>query len=193
MQLQVIFAPYQWNDLRVAHRAFLHLASPLEPNTTSSLVATRLNTTWNNGSISLPFAFDPTALNTNIRVNQIGFLPSHPKRAWLGQFAGADGSGTNVGVEFFGGSGASTSREFDVLDATTNEVVAKGTASPAGGASFNLTGQDLWTLDLSEVQTEGWYRVRVPSVGVSHSFQVGSRVFDQVRPVLVGSLDNALE
>jgi hypothetical protein len=205
--MQVIFAPLQWNDLRVASRAFLHLASPLAPGVAVTVVAKGLNASWNNASISLHTAFDPAALNTNIRVNQIGFLPTVAKRAWLGQFAGADAAGNNVGVKFFatttttttatssGGSGKSTgsssngrssghdsvSRAFDVVDAVTGAVVLDGTAAPAGGAAFNLTGQDLWTLDLSSVQTPGWYRVRVPGVGVSHSFQISPRVFDQVR------------
>ena len=81
----LLFAPLQWNDLRTAYRAFIHLDQPLVHGVSWRLTAIGLNATWNSKPISRTVAFNQSALNTNIRLNQIGFLPSYPKVAWLGQ------------------------------------------------------------------------------------------------------------
>eukprot|EP01046_Picozoa_sp_COSAG06_P033750 COSAG06_NODE_3471_length_5297_cov_2.636591_1_plen_1225_part_10 len=175
----LLFAPLQWDDLRTAYRAFIHLDRPLVHGVTWRLTVTGLNGTWNNKPISRTIAFNESALNTNIRLNQIGFLPQQPKRAWLGQYAGRGFDGANLPVNFSTASGPPT---FDVLGSTTGQnVVFTGTATQSGAAeAFNLTGQQLWQLDFSQLTTPGWYHVRVAGVGVGHSFQVSSRVYDQI-------------
>ena len=85
--------------------------------------------------------------------------------------------GHNVGVDFARGASSIT---FTVIDATTGNVVKTSAASPVGGAAFNLTGQLLYELDFSDVTTQGWYRLQVAGVGVSHVFQISDRVYDQV-------------
>jgi hypothetical protein len=175
----LLFAPLQWDDLRTAYRAFIHLDRPLVHGVTWRLTVTGLNGTWNNKPISRTIAFNESALNTNIRLNQIGFLPQQPKRAWLGQYAGRGFDGANLPVNFSTASGPPT---FEVLGSTTGQnVVFTGTATQSGAAeAFNLTGQQLWQLDFSQLTTPGWYHVRVAGVGVGHSFQVSSRVYDQI-------------
>ena len=175
----VLFAPLQWDDLRVAYRAFLHLDAPMQPGIPYTLTATGLNATWNAAPISRTVQFNASALNTNIRLNQVGFLPQQrPKRAWLGQFAGQGVDGSNTPVQFFSRSRAAT---FEVVDAVTGQVALSGAKAAAASAdSFNLTGQELWMLDFSDIQTPGWYFLRAPGVGVSHTIQISDHVYDQV-------------
>ena len=143
------------------------------------LTAVGLNATWNTQPISRALSFNGSALNTNIRLNQVGFLPLQPKRAWLGQYAGRGSAGTNRPVNFSTASGAPT---FEVLNDTDNQkVVLTGTATLSSPESaFNLTGQELWQMDFTQLTIPGWYRVRVAGVGVGHGFQVSSRVYDQI-------------
>ena len=167
----LIFAPQQWDDLRVAYRAFIHLPHPLAEGTVYNLTALGLNASWNTAAVSRLVSFSGAALNTNIRLNQVGFLPQQPKRAWLGQYAGRGAGGTNVPVNFNTPAGPPT---FEVLDDTGDgtNVVLSGTAKQSGAAqAFNLTGQQLWQLDFSQLTTPGWYRLRVAGVGVGHGFQ----------------------
>ena len=180
MRALLMFAPLQWDDLRSAYRAFLHLAAPLAPGAEHSLLVAGLNTSWALQPITLPVAFDPSGLSENIRINQIGFPPDRPqKRAWLGQYAGSDARGTNVAVEFTAAVGIAP--VFRVLDATTGRpVLSDRAATAAGQAAANMTGQGLWVLDFSDLSSTGWYRLEVSGVGVSHVFQVGPRVFDQI-------------
>lgn len=172
----LLYAPLQWDDLRTAYRAFLHLETPLVDGACYTVTATGLNASWNAAPITLRAVFNGSGLNTNIRVNQIGYLPAQPKRAWLGQYAGSDGRGTNQAVRFFRTAAAT----FDVIDATTGKVVLTAVPELADGSAFNLTGQELWTMDFTSLVTPGWFRVRVPGVGVGHVFQIGDRVFNQV-------------
>lgn len=167
----LIFAPQQWDDLRTAYRAFIHLPHPLVEGATYNLTINGLNASWNAAPISRLVSFSSTALNTNIRLNQVGFLPQQPKRAWLGQYAGQGTMGINVPVNFSTSTGPPV---FEVLDDTGDgtKVVLSGTAKQSGAEqAFNLTGQQLWQLDFSQLTRPGWYRLRVAGVGVGHGFQ----------------------
>jgi hypothetical protein len=179
VRVLLLFAPLQWDDLRTAYRVFIHLDRPLANGANWNLTAVGLNATWNSKPISRAVSLNVSALNTNIRLNQVGFLPRQPKRAWLGQYAGQGVDGRNRAINFSTSSGAPT---FEVLSDTDGQkTVLTGNATQSGARqAFNLTGQQLWQLNFSQLSTPGWYRVRVAGVGVGHSFQVSSRVFDQV-------------
>ena len=122
----VLFAPLQWDDLRVAYRAFLHLPAPLQPGVEYTLTATGLNASWNRQPLARAVRFDAGALSANIRLNQVGFLPQQrPKRAWLGQYAGQAADGRNTPVRFFSHRRAAS---FEVVDALTDRVALSGEA-----------------------------------------------------------------
>lgn len=139
------------------NRAFIHLDQPLAHGASWRLTATGLNATWNSQPISRTVSFNQSALNTNIRLNQIGFLPQQPKVAWLGQYAGRGVDGANRPVNFSTSSGAPA---FEVLSSTGGGVAFTGTATQSGAAeAFNLTGQQLWQLDFSQLTTPGNIRL----------------------------------
>jgi len=112
-----------------------------------------------------PVRFDDARqINDNLRVDQVGYLPDYPKRAYLGQYLGDLGSMT------------CTARTFELLDAAGKPAYS-GVVKPRGVAD-ELVGQTVYELDFSPFKKPGRYRVRVPGIGLSHPFEIGERALD---------------
>jgi hypothetical protein len=73
----------------------LRLPTPLQPNTTYTLTVEGITDLSGNPmpATEVPLAFDPDALNPNIKVNQVGYLPDGPKWGYVGGYLGDLGGG----------------------------------------------------------------------------------------------------
>jgi endoglucanase len=161
---RVLYAPLQEDNLIVAHRVFLELPSPLLNGRTYTVAA---------GDIGIPtlpmrFTFDDRVqLNENVKVNQVGYLPSGPKVAFLGEYRGTLG-----GMPF-------SATTFEVREASTEALAATGTVQLTT-LDDSETGESVYELDFSSLASPGTYYLRVPGVGRSHAFRVAGDVYDQV-------------
>lgn len=109
-----------------------------------------------------PVAFnDRRQTNDNIRVNQLGYLPNHPKSAYLGEYMGSGGD-----MKF-------PAQQFELLDASGKSTF-KGAIKPRG-VRDELVGQTVYELDFTSFNTPGNYRIFVPGVGLSYRFDIGSK------------------
>ncbi|KXZ49121.1 hypothetical protein GPECTOR_23g50 [Gonium pectorale] len=128
-------------------------------------------------------------LNTNIRVNQVGYPLSGPKLGFVGAWLGSSTSTSpyvHVALELPGGNDT----KWALQDAISREVVATGTMQPYipvattdgyTGSPDLYTGQRVWLCDFSSFNTPGRYVLRVPGLGLSHAFLVAP---DALRPAL---------
>ncbi|PNH05619.1 Endoglucanase D [Tetrabaena socialis] len=185
---RVIFAPRYsganyLQPLRFGYHIFLRLPSPLKDGaayavgvSAGAFAATSFQLAVGAGG----------ALNTNIRVNQVGYPLSGPKLGFVGAWLGSStptAPFAQVALQLPGGSGST----FTVADAVTGAVVltaavrlAPSTSATPGDPDL-YTGQAVWVLDFSALTTPGRYVLRVPGIGVSHAFRVAA---DALRPVL---------
>jgi len=103
---------------------------------------------------------------TSVKLNSVGFLPDHVKRATL---SGGESDGT-----------------FRVLRASNSEVVYEGTASAALDSAETLES-GVRTLDFSDFTEEGEFLVDAPGVGRSPRFRIARDVYtDVVRVLMLG-------
>jgi endoglucanase len=95
-----------------------------------------------------------TAADLRIRLDTVGYLPNHAKRA----------------------SVASPCSQFTVRNADTDNAAFTGTVSrPLNNAD---TGEDLYIADFSALKTPGTYYLDIPGVGRSAPFRVGGDVYN---------------
>ncbi|HEY6329309.1 MAG TPA: glycoside hydrolase family 9 protein [Blastocatellia bacterium] len=89
-----------------------------------------------------------------IRLNSIGFLPDHQKRASIaGQCTG-----------------------FRVIDDSDGSTAFQGLAT--GPIHNTDTNEDLWVVDFSALNRSGAYHLDVPGAGRSATFRIGHDVYD---------------
>ncbi|MCZ7648549.1 MAG: glycoside hydrolase family 9 protein [Planctomycetota bacterium] len=134
---------------------------------------------------------DREALNLALKVNQYGWRPDAPRKyAYLGMWMG----------ELNAYDFAAEAAAFEVRDAKTHEVVLKGAPALRRKATYKLEGgqltpdpkqtpgpetvykqdlsyEDAYELDLSELNKEGAYYVALPGMGRSFEFRIGSNVY----------------
>jgi endoglucanase len=92
--------------------------------------------------------------HTPIRINTIGFLPDHEKRA----------------------SVAARCNDFSVISDADGAVAFRGKSiGPVANADTN---EELYILDFSGLNRPGIYHLDVPNVGRSVSFSIGRNVYD---------------
>jgi endoglucanase len=96
-----------------------------------------------------------SAADSAIRLNTVGFLPHHEKRA-------------SVAARF---------TDFGVVDDASGAVVFRGKASgPVHNAD---TDEDLYVADFSALDRPGLYRLEVAGVGRSAPFRISRDVYDE--------------
>src|SRR5947209_8192573 len=93
--------------------------------------------------------------DARIRLNTVGYLPGHLKRA-------------SVAARFI---------DFSVVNDTSGAAVFRGKASgPVHNADTN---EDLYVADFSSLDTPGIYRLEVAGVGRSTTFRISRDVYDE--------------
>jgi len=119
---------------------------------------------------------DRASVNPAIALNQVGFLPQATRKyayfgAWMGSAGPLDPS--------------AFATRFEVRDAATHEVVLAGTPSlrhragePETKVKLDLSGANVWEMDLSALVKPGRYYVTIPGCGRSLPFRVGDDVYE---------------
>ena len=148
----------------VAHYLFLTLDRPL---TDGERLVITLPT-----AEKLQYTHRTAAPSPIFKINQVGYMPEAKKYAYLGAWLGT--AGALPLHEKFGGA------EFRVIDEANSETALKGTLEPrhdpppsSTGAPF--TGEEVLSLDLSELTKPGNYHIVVDGIGRSETFAVGDR------------------
>lgn len=119
--------------------------------------------------------YDPRQITPSLRVNQLGYLPTSPHRAYFGLYLGT-----------LGGLPCPAKR-FHLLD-DAGQTVFTG---PIAVQSDNdgLIGQDVAVLDFSAFTRLGRYRIALPDVGVSSPFIISNGVLMPLyHTLLLGNL-----
>jgi hypothetical protein len=161
---RTIYAPtIRLTDLKVAYRIFLKLPSPLENGKTYTITAQNLGITTK----PFTFTFNDGNLNQNIKINQVGYLPSAQKIGYVGQYMGTAGP-----MPF-------SIPSFSVQNTATGATVFTGKPTPRL-VDGNNTGEMVYDLDFSSVTSPGSYVVSVPGVGTSYPFRIGADVYNEV-------------
>ncbi|KXZ52862.1 hypothetical protein GPECTOR_8g244 [Gonium pectorale] len=183
-------SPNNLQPFRLGYHAFLQLPSSLKDG-----AAYRFNVSaavFGTASSFLLQVDEGNTLNTNIRVNQVGYPLSGPKLGFVGAWLGSSVSTppyAHVALQLPGGSGTAWS----VLHAANGTAVLTGSLQPyvptastdnSTNAPDLYTGQRVWVADFSALSTPGRYVLRIPGLGVSHAFLVSADALKAVLGVL---------
>jgi endoglucanase len=101
-----------------------------------------------------PPTFTAKPVDTPIRLNTLGFLPDHDKRASI----------------------AAPCSEFSVIDEASGSAVFRG--KPGGPVRNADTGEDLYVADFSALKRPGLYHLEAAGVGRSASFRIGNEIYN---------------
>ncbi|MBR4674964.1 MAG: glycoside hydrolase family 9 protein [Victivallales bacterium] len=146
----------------VAHYLFLTLSRPLAEGEHISL---SLPT---GEKISFPYSTTiPTPL---FKINQVGYMPSACKYAYLGAWLGTAGT-LPLHQEFEG-------KPFQLVDATNGQTVFSGKLrkrfeDPKTTKGTPFSGEEVLELDFSKCKTPGSYYLAVAGIGRSEEFCIG--------------------
>lgn len=161
-----IYAPLAKRDLRIGNYLYLKLATPLADgaavevkNPSGNLWAAPIQYTTTNGALR----FNPA-----LHVNEVGYMPSYPKKAMVGYYIGSLGE---LDIPTTGG--------FKIVNAANGSVVFSGnlTARPDNGYTYSpLPYQKVYEADFSAFTTPGEYKLQVPGMGVSYPFKINEGV-----------------
>src|SRR5256885_11858683 len=89
---RVAYAPLKQRDLRVGNCLYLQLAAPIADGQNVQVQSVTASTWPTNAQFV--GTMDPLRLNPAIHVNQVGYLPSFPKRAMVAYYLGSLGEMT---------------------------------------------------------------------------------------------------
>ena len=161
-----LYAPLVNYDLRIENCLYLQLAAPIPDNATVE-VKNPPATLW---PATMPFVAtaDPLRNSPVIHVNEEGYVPSFPKKAMVGYYAGDLGE-MNI----------SASLGFKLVDATTGVQVYQGPLTLRQDFGYLYTPtpyQKVLEADFSSFTTPGNYRLVVPGFGASFPFAIDDGV-----------------
>ena len=150
------------NNADVAHYLFIELDRPLDDGE-------KLDITLPAGE-KIEFTYRRSAPTPIIRINQLGYMPTAPKFAYLGSWLGTAGPMPLHG-EF---SGA----KFELVDAATGRTVFSGELKPRPADPVNkngtpFTGEEVLDMDFSPCSATGRYYLVVDKIGRSEEFRIG--------------------
>jgi len=112
-------------------------------------------------SIEFDYSIDGT-ITPAIKVNQVAYAIHSTRRyAYLGWWAG------DLGKVDFGDL-----KQFAVVDEMTGKTALNGAIAPRGAAD-QISGEDVYEMDLSGLTQAGRYHIVVPRLGRSFSFSLG--------------------
>ena len=165
------------------HELFLAVDPPLVPGRSYRVdLAARLPLTSAASSAVITLD-DRVNVDPAISVNQVGFLPQAARKyayfgAWMGSLGALDP--------------ARWMSRFEVRDAATHRVVLSGVPSlrhragdPETKTKSDLSGANVWEMDLSALAQPGSYYVALPGCGRSFPFRVGEDVYQEPFAVMM--------
>jgi hypothetical protein len=158
-----VYAPLNNRDLRIASTLYLVLNSPVSDSDTVT-VSNPDGTLWDDAKTPYKTVIDPLRYNPAIHVNEVGYAPSHPKEAMVGQYLGSMGE-----MSIPSGAG------FNIVDARSGAVVYHGSLERRRDIGYSyqpLPYQQVFEADFSAFQVPGEYRLQVPGMGASYTFLI---------------------
>ncbi len=162
------------NSAIIKHYIYLTLATPID-NVRSYKLSLNVKDKYGNlpkaGDKIFNFNFDQK-ISSSIKVNQVGYLPTGVKRAYVGNYLGDGGAMTlsSGQIGYIKDESGKTVFSAPLQKATENDIEAYRP----------LSGEEVWTLDFSSLQTPGRYYVQVPSMGRSYTFEIGTSIYKDV-------------
>lgn len=155
--------------------AYIKLSTPMVEGNTYTI------TSSNGDSCSISYSQNSRA--ASIKVNQEGYLPNNPKKAYFGMWLGPMG-GRYPSIDL-------ESLTFQLRNKSDNSVVYTGqgnrilgndldkTYNKSTGFTYPVSGENTWELDFSDFNTEGEYVIYIPNVGCSWDFKISDRAWDK--------------
>ncbi|MDF2834855.1 MAG: hypothetical protein K0Q63_495 [Paenibacillus sp.] len=148
--------------IQVTYRAYLKLPTTLKLKEGKSYLLTVNSAVADAGPF--PFQFDVTKPNLAIHANQVGYPSEGPKVAYVSHWTG-QGS-----IDFLG------YKNFQVIDDATGKKVFTGEIK-VHLRNDRWTKSDIFSLDFSDLQAQGRYRIYIPGVGTSYPFDISSAIY----------------
>jgi len=154
-----LYAPLARRDLRISNHLFLELGSPIAAGAHVEV----LNPDESLFPREMRFEASAAALRLSpaIHVNQVGYAPSWPKKAFVGYYLGSMGE-LDVREKFF-----------SLLEARTGKQVYQGqlsTRRETGQPYAAKQYQNVLEADFSKFDKPGEYLLSVPGLGASYRF-----------------------
>ena len=154
----------------VRHVIYLKLPAPLKPGRSYKLAF------GDNRFATQTFRHDPASQRSEaVHVSHVGFRPDDPgKRAFLSCWLGSGGPMTYP-----------DGLKFQLLEDNSGKSVFEGPVKLAKAGDDktedaykkNYAGVDVYEMDFSAFRGPGLYRVHVPGIGCSYSFEIGEHVW----------------
>jgi hypothetical protein len=160
-----LYAPLKTRDLRIASTLYLQLAAPI-PDGQAVEVTNPSGLLWP-PSTQFTSVTDPLRFSPAIHVNEVGYMPTYPKKAMVGYYLGSLGEMT-----------IDTQAGFQLVDASGTTVYS-GPLTLRQDQGFTYTPapyQQVWVADFSAFTTPGRYRLVVPGFGASFPFLIDEGV-----------------
>ncbi|MGV3772869.1 MAG: glycoside hydrolase family 9 protein [Verrucomicrobiales bacterium] len=157
-----LFAPETPGDLRIGNHLYLKLAAPV-PNGALVEVKNPSGSLWG-ASMRFIATAHPNRLSPAIHVNQVGYMPTYPKKAMVGYYLGSMGE-----------LPISSTQDFLLLRKSDGQAVHVGNLKQRldkGFAYTPLPYQQVLEADFTQFTTPGEYLLQVPGLGVSFPFRI---------------------
>jgi len=176
---------YDPNEPKVIkhHWIYIELPSAMQRG---SMYTVRLNEIASNVN-TYSFSYDENKLHSPaIHVNQIGFVPSAPKYAYISHFMGSFNTAEHEnGALNLDGYANST---FHIVRISDDSVMYSGTITKQRDKSDvdftrddftnkNMTRADIWECNFSSFTIPGEYKVVVEKMGCSYPFEIAEDVY----------------
>jgi hypothetical protein len=155
-------APLKSYDLRVENCLYLQLAGSIADN--QNVVVTNPDGSVFFSSTQFALKANPLRYSPAIHVNQEGYVPSFPKKAMVGYYAGDMGE-MNIPA----------SSGFILVDVNSGAQVFQGSLTQRKDSGWNYTPspyQKVYQADFSSFSTPGEYQLVVPGMGASLPFMI---------------------
>ncbi|EEF63251.1 glycoside hydrolase family 9 protein [Pedosphaera parvula] len=157
-----LYAALNSYDLRLENSLYLKLASPVSDN--QNVVVKNPDGSVFSSSMQFALQANPLRYSPAIHVNQEGYVPSFPKKAMVGYYAGDMGE-----MDIPASSG------FILVDVNSGAQVFSGSLVVRKDAGWTYTPapyQKVYQADFSSFKTPGEYQLVVPGMGASLPFMI---------------------
>jgi hypothetical protein len=155
-------APLNTYDLRIENCLYLQLAGSIADN--QNVVVTNPDGSVFSSSTQFALQANPRRYSPAIHVNQEGYVPSFPKKAMVGYYAGNKGE---MDIPTSGG--------FILVDVSSGAQVFRGSLTQRKDVGWNYSPtpyQKVYQADFSSFNTPGEYQLLVPGMGASLPFLI---------------------
>ncbi|MBR4170802.1 MAG: glycoside hydrolase family 9 protein [Kiritimatiellae bacterium] len=130
--------------------------------------------------------YDPEKPSDLFKVNQVGYLPSMPKFAYIGAWLGPRLGAWKPKKPLTGWQLVAADSGEVVLDSPTPPALRIPDGYTQEGTPF--TGEETYEMEFSSVTNEGTYFLRIPDIGRSRNFRIFATAAEDAFRVHMGGL-----